>query len=489
METTIKVLLLEDNATDADIVEMLLKKEMPKCEIKCIMHQHEYIEELNNFKPDIILADYALPQFTAIEALEILHQKKIAIPLIVISGVISEDFALYITKLGAADYILKDRIIRLPAAIQSALEKQHLENDKIKAQENLLQSEKKYRNLFERNLAGIYQATTKGEIITCNDAFINLLGFPSLKQLKEENINLFAFTNKNSIDFLGKLFKNRSLNNLEIELINKKGEIVYAIENCTLQYNTTTDEPIIEGILLDITERKKTDTELEKSYKAIRKLTNHLQNIREEERITASKEIHDEIGNALTIIKSHITWLQKNLTPQNDEVIDRISKLHSLVNSTILSVKQITAKLHPGILDTLGIIAAIDWQIKKFEKSSNIRTNFKVTESVNPELPKKIKNILFRILEESLYTVASRLYAKTVNILLEITPTKILLEIQDDGIGFIESDVPKEVTLSILNMNEMITGIGGQFFISGKPGKGTIIEVIIATTQELMNEN
>lgn len=76
METTIKVLLLEDNATDADIVEMLLKKEMPKCEIKCIMHQHEYIEELNNFKPDIILADYALPQFTAIEALEILHQKK-----------------------------------------------------------------------------------------------------------------------------------------------------------------------------------------------------------------------------------------------------------------------------------------------------------------------------------------------------------------------------------------------------------------------------
>ncbi len=489
METTIKILLLEDNATDADIVEMLLKKEMKKCEIKCIMHQHEYIEELNNFKPDIILADYALPQFTAIEALEILHRNKITIPLIVISGVISEDFALYITKLGAADYILKDRIIRLPAAIQSALDKQHLENDKIKAQENLLQSETKYRHLFERNLAGIYQANTKGEILTCNDAFIALLGFPSLKQLKEENINLFAFTNKNSTEFLGQLFKNKSLNNLEIELINKRGEIVYAIENCTLQYDSTNDEPMIEGIILDITERKKNDTEIEKSYAAIRKLTKHLQNMREEERTTISKEIHDEIGEALTIIKSHITWLQKNLTTQNDEVIHRIGKVHSLVNSAILSVKQITAKLHPGILDHQSIIAAIDWQIKEFEKFSNIHTNFKVSETVNIDLSQKIKNILFRILEESLTTVVSRLYAKTVNIALEITPDKIFLEIQDDGIGFIESDVPKEVTLSILDMKEMITAIGGQFLISGKAGKGTIIEITISTTNQLMNEN
>src|SRR6186997_2618035 len=121
MTEKLKILLLEDNAEDAEIVQRLLKKENLDCEFQVVMSKDDYLNSLNNFQPDLILSDNSLPQFNATEALNIARQQSLHIPFILVTGTVSEEFAAKIIKSGATDYVLKDRMARLPTAIDAAL--------------------------------------------------------------------------------------------------------------------------------------------------------------------------------------------------------------------------------------------------------------------------------------------------------------------------------------------------------------------------------
>lgn len=148
MKEYLKILLLEDNADDAEIVQRLLKKTNPHWEFCLAMNKEAYLLALDQFHPDIILSDNSLPQFNAAEALRLTHQRSIPIPFILVTGTVSDEFAANIIKAGADDYILKDRLTRLPVAIDAAIKKRRLEDEKQKAVERLIQSEEKYRTIF-----------------------------------------------------------------------------------------------------------------------------------------------------------------------------------------------------------------------------------------------------------------------------------------------------------------------------------------------------
>ena len=150
MADLLKILLLEDSVTDTEIVLRLLKKEKMQFESRWVIDRETYLLALDEFKPDLILADNSLPQFNATEALEILDQRSLHIPFILITGTVSEEFAVNIMKSGANDYILKDRLARLPAAIAAALKLSSTEKERQDTIEQLKANEKKYRTLVER---------------------------------------------------------------------------------------------------------------------------------------------------------------------------------------------------------------------------------------------------------------------------------------------------------------------------------------------------
>src|SRR5258708_2396407 len=122
MTKRLKILMLEDSAVDAEIVQRVLTKEKLQFDITLVMTKEAYLLALDQSEPDLILADNALPQFNATEALEIVRRRLPLIPFILVTGTTSEEFAAKIIKLGADDYILKDRLARLPAAINTALQ-------------------------------------------------------------------------------------------------------------------------------------------------------------------------------------------------------------------------------------------------------------------------------------------------------------------------------------------------------------------------------
>lgn len=142
--------MLEDSYTDAELVQRVLKKEEFPAVFHLAMTKPDFIQALDHYRPDVILADNSLPQFDAVEALRIVRQQEEQVPFIMVTGTVSEEFAARIIKEGADDYILKDRLIRLPAAIEAAVRQRKYERDRDQALKNLVVSEEKYRSLVDR---------------------------------------------------------------------------------------------------------------------------------------------------------------------------------------------------------------------------------------------------------------------------------------------------------------------------------------------------
>ena len=135
MSKSLKILLLEDNESDAILIQRLLKKDNPYYEFYAVMDEPGYVKALKEFQPDIIVSDNALPQFDATEALLILRERFPHVPFILVTGTVSEEFAVSIIKLGADDYLLKDRLVRLPESIKAALKQRETERKNMEAEE------------------------------------------------------------------------------------------------------------------------------------------------------------------------------------------------------------------------------------------------------------------------------------------------------------------------------------------------------------------
>jgi PAS domain S-box-containing protein len=178
MEEPLKILLLEDSPTDAELIQRLLKKEYRECIFKTVMTEDEFLQTLDKFNPNVILADNSLPQFNAPKALKIIRDRKLPIPFIMVTGSMREEFAINIIKGGADDYILKDRLTRLPAAIEAAIRHRQSEQEKDKVLQQLVESEEKYRSLIERVSDGFIALDTSWKFIYANNVAEEILGKP-----------------------------------------------------------------------------------------------------------------------------------------------------------------------------------------------------------------------------------------------------------------------------------------------------------------------
>lgn len=147
MTEPLKILILEDDPFDAEIIQRLLRKEPWNMELTLVTTRNDYETALGRFHPDLILADNSLPQFDAGEALQFARQQSLYIPFIMVTGTVSEEYAVEMIKAGADDYILKDRLTRLPAAILAAINQQQAKKGKQEAQEEIRRSNERFLTL------------------------------------------------------------------------------------------------------------------------------------------------------------------------------------------------------------------------------------------------------------------------------------------------------------------------------------------------------
>lgn len=188
MDGTLKILMLEDSLADAEIVQRLLKRENADCAFSVVGSKNTFLEALDRFQPDVILADNSLPQFDAMEALRIVQGQGLSIPFILVTGTVSEEFAANIIKSGANDYILKDRLIRLSAAIDAAVKQQRAEKENREALEEIRKFNDRFRTLSKATNDAVWDWDLLTDRIWWNESF-----FPCSVMIP--SIPFRAFTN------------------------------------------------------------------------------------------------------------------------------------------------------------------------------------------------------------------------------------------------------------------------------------------------------
>ncbi|HEY8735378.1 MAG TPA: PAS domain S-box protein [Puia sp.] len=204
MPLPLNILMLEDSESDAEIVQRLLIKDNPLYLFKVAMSKKSFIEDLEKFQPDIILADNSLPQFDAREALELVGKKSINIPFIMVTGAVSEQFAADIIKLGADDYILKDGLWRLSKAIDDALKQRRVEKEKTEALFLLVQSEENLKAIFDSASEGFILTDTEGLVQDFNNRARDAI-FQNIHEYIQKGQTIYKYIETERTDFLKKV--------------------------------------------------------------------------------------------------------------------------------------------------------------------------------------------------------------------------------------------------------------------------------------------
>ena len=228
----------------------------------------------------------------------------------------------------------------------------------------------------------------------------------------------------------------------------------------------------------DITDRKFAATELENSRKQLRSLTAHLQSVREKERTRIARELHDELGQLLTALNTEIILLGKKIPPELTSLVERTQSLSSLIDMTMETLKRIYMALRPGMLDHLGLTAAIGWQAEDFVKRTGIRCQV----SFAPEdivLDPDLTTSLFRIFQETLTNISRHAEASRIVASLKANDRKIQLTVKDNGKGITREQMTKPNSFGLLGIRERAEYWGGEVTIKGKPGEGTTVSVAI----------
>ncbi|MDF3059256.1 MAG: response regulator receiver sensor signal transduction histidine kinase [Rariglobus sp.] len=349
----LRILLLEDNASHAEIVEHVLKEGGLRFSLTRVETRDAFQDQLERATPDLILSDYALPSFDGYTALTIAKEKNPGLPFIFVTGTMGEEVAIETLKNGATDYVLKTRLARLVPSVRRALQEAE-----------------------ERR------------------------------------------------------------------------------------------------------ERRRAEEQLRRSHQQLRALTTYLQYVREEERTRISREVHDELGQALTGLKMDLAWLSGHL-PQNARGLQpKIKTMSSGIDATINTVRRISTELRPGILDSLGLVAAIEWQASEFQTRTGITCN--VTITVSETLwDQDFTTAFFRIFQETLTNIIRHAKATRVEVKLDAENGSLVLTVADNGRGITEEEMTNTRSIGLIGMRERAALVGGDIGFQSAPGKGTTVTVRI----------
>jgi PAS domain S-box-containing protein len=257
----------------------------------------------------------------------------------------------------------------------------------------------------------------------------------------------------------------------------RDGRRVVVAGRWALQWAKRGQAPSVLVINSDITERKQAEESLVLQKEQLRALAERLQWVREEDRKTVARDLHDQIGQILTAIKMDLSWISRHLPESESEVLARLKESSELINDGVKAVRTICSGLRPGVLDDLGLAAAIEWQASEFASRNGVQCQVSVP-TVDLHLDGERATATFRIFQECLTNVIRHAQAKSVRVALTQENGNIMLVVEDDGIGFFESGLSRSLgSLGLLGMKERAQFCGGDVQISSSPGNGTTVAV------------
>jgi hypothetical protein len=350
------------------------------------------------------------------------------------------------------------------------------------AVEHVRQEEERRENAaaFSAMAEGAVITDADGNILWVNDAFCSIYGY-TRDEVVGRNPRILK-SGRHDVNFYRRLWDSlRRHGHWRGEVWNrrKNGEIFP--EELSIQALAGPDGRTSRyiSIFSDITERKRSEEtlrqhqlQLEESEARLRELAAFLQTVREEERTRIARELHDELGQALTALRFDLGWLRGKCSTLGDPAMERVTAALGVVEQSIVSLRRISEDLRPAMLDSLGLAAAIEHHVAQFTQRTGIPCALRMNRE-EFDLGGDLATTIFRVVQEALTNVARHAAAGKVDIVLEDSNEHIDLVIQDDGRGF--DTAARKKTFGLLGMRERITMLGGELELDSRPDQGTRI--------------
>jgi signal transduction histidine kinase len=234
---------------------------------------------------------------------------------------------------------------------------------------------------------------------------------------------------------------------------------------------------LFEALERELAERKQAESALKHSQEQLRALSFHLQSVREEERTLIAREIHDELAQVLTALKMDCSWVDSRV-PQSPELRQKLESMSQLIDQTVTTVHRISSQLRPGLLDNLGLIAAIEWQAQEFQERTGIECDLRLPAD-DLVLDEERATAIFRIFQETLTNVARHAQATRVKIKLIEKVGKLVLRVSDNGRGIPPEQITDPMSLGLIGIRERVYPWGGAVKIKGMRDRGTTVSVTL----------
>ena len=365
MTRSLRILSLEDDAHAVELIEAALESDGIACELVHVETEQAFVTALRREVFDVILADYALPGFDGLTALSLARTHAPEVPFIFVSGKLGEEVAIESLKVGATDYVLKQRLARLAPAVRRALSETAQRRERKEAEEALRESE------------------------------------ASLRRHREQ----------------------------------------------------------------------------------LRELAAYLVSVQEAEQKRLARELHDGLNQELALmsvsleklhleIRSRAKPLQKRTQElRTQELIDWVARISD-------DVHRMAYRLHPAVLENLGLPAALETECRHFAESEGIQVAFEQYNE-GPSLPEPVSLCLYRVAQETLRNVARHSGSRKAEVSLTVASGQVVLSVRDYGAGFARDNLGRTRGLGLVSMEERVHQVNGRLIIDSNPGKGTRVEVTV----------
>jgi PAS domain S-box-containing protein len=361
--------------------------------------------------------------------------------------------------------------------------------ERKRAEQALRESEEKYRLLFNSGSDAVFlhEGGQGNEFayrfIAVNDVACRRLGYTREELLSMRVVQVDAPETIPNVPRIAKLVReNRGATWEGVHLTKDGRRIPVEITNHVFELS---GKQVVLSTARDITARKQAEAEHRQTHEQLRALAAKLETAREEERTRIAREIHDELGQALTGVQMNAAWIHKQLRPgnaaQTEALRGKTAEMLRMVSGMIQMVQRISSELRPGVLDHLGLVAAIAWQAEQFRKRTGMALALRLpVEEV--ALDPTRTTAIFRAFQEVLTNVARHAKATRVEVALRATSSELELEVRDNGRGITAKEIGSPKSLGLLGMRERVAQAGGAVEIRGKSGQGTTVRITTPRT-------
>lgn len=356
-------------------------------------------------------------------------------------------------------------------------------SERKEKEKQLQASETKYRGLAERCSDIVVLVEKTGSRVYWSPSSERILGYSRdelMDRRPEELMGSAEYARMR--EYISRIIeKGGAAENLDGRMVKKDGTEIIIEWTATPVYHGQ-QLTGIQFVGRDITTRKKSEEALRKSHKELQSLAKHLESAREQERMTIAREVHDDLGQALTAIKFDLSWMKRHLPDGGaDKLMGKIETATKMVNEAIQSVKSISTRLRPEILNDLGLEAAIEWYLDDFRKRTGIdcRSSIQSLTFASDCMCDQLCISVFRIFQEALTNVARHSRATEIFVKLKKSDGRIEFEVNDNGVGINETYIDGSGAFGLVGIRERVNAFGGKMGISGSSEEGTTLKVVL----------